>query len=220
MKNEQIEVIMTNEGMNAAQLAERIGIQRAQISHLLTNRNKASLDIVKRIHRAFPYISYDWLMDQQGDYYIEGMKPEAPQEVVENAAPSASAIPSNGMGQLFDLEVTQAAEPAPSPVNTNVPASTPKNVAASNVSSMAQSNAFSPATDKATGDARNAVESKNATINASEPDFCSHEAPKDVKMEPIVRDVQIVEHIVKEVRNVIEIKIFYDDGTYETFCKK
>ena len=219
MKNEQIEVIMTNEGMNAAQLAERIGVQRAQISHLLTNRNKASLDIVKRIHRAFPYISYDWLMDQQGDYYIEGMKPEAPQEVVENAAPSASAIPSNGMGQLFDLEVTQAAEPAPSPVKTNLPASTPKNVAASNVSSMAQTT-FSPAAAKATGDARNAVESINAINNASEPDFCSHEAPKDVKMEPIVRDVQIVERIVKEVRNVVEIKIFYDDGTYETFCKK
>ena len=68
MENDQINVIMDKEGLTQAQFAERVGIQRAQVSHLIANRNRVSLEILKKIHSAFPGINVEWLLSGEGDY--------------------------------------------------------------------------------------------------------------------------------------------------------
>jgi len=58
----RLEELMQNNELNAAAFAERIGIQRSSMSHILTKRNKPSLDIILKINDAFEEVSLDWLL--------------------------------------------------------------------------------------------------------------------------------------------------------------
>ncbi len=60
--NKKIEQIIVDKGLSPSYFADTIGIQRSSISHILSGRNKPSLDIIQRILRAFPDIDRDWLL--------------------------------------------------------------------------------------------------------------------------------------------------------------
>ena len=55
MKDRIIELLKTL-NINAAQLADTIGVQRSSISHILSGRNKPSLDFFIKIHEAYPSV--------------------------------------------------------------------------------------------------------------------------------------------------------------------
>ncbi len=59
--------IMQNEGLSNAEFAEKIGISTSSLSHIYNGRNKPSLDVVLRIHNAYPLVNLDWLMTGQGE---------------------------------------------------------------------------------------------------------------------------------------------------------
>jgi transcriptional regulator with XRE-family HTH domain len=48
--------------MSPSQLADAIGVQRSGISHLVSGRNKPSLEFITRILALFPDINPDWLL--------------------------------------------------------------------------------------------------------------------------------------------------------------
>lgn len=73
MKN-RIERILKEEQMASSRFADEIGIQRPSMSHILTGRNKPSLDIIQRILRKFPHINSDWLILGVGDMYEKSHK--------------------------------------------------------------------------------------------------------------------------------------------------
>ena len=64
---DRIKYIMTTYNLNASQLAENIGIQRSTLSHILSGRNKPSLDVVQRLLKSFPEIQAAWLLNGDGD---------------------------------------------------------------------------------------------------------------------------------------------------------
>ena len=68
MKN-RIEKILREEKIASSKFADEIGIQRSSMSHILSGRNKPSLDITQRILRKFPHINSDWLILGVGDMY-------------------------------------------------------------------------------------------------------------------------------------------------------
>jgi transcriptional regulator with XRE-family HTH domain len=49
-------------GMSPSVFADKIGIQRAIISHILSRRNKPSLDVIQKILSAFENISPKWML--------------------------------------------------------------------------------------------------------------------------------------------------------------
>lgn len=59
---DRIRTIMKMNNMNAAAFADRIGVQRANMSHVLTGRNKPSLDFIERILTSFPKVNAGWLI--------------------------------------------------------------------------------------------------------------------------------------------------------------
>jgi DNA-binding XRE family transcriptional regulator len=59
--------IMHREGLTPAKFAETIDIQRSAMSHIMTERNKPSLDVVIKILEKYPYINPDWLLFGKGD---------------------------------------------------------------------------------------------------------------------------------------------------------
>lgn len=58
----RLEEIMLNNQLSAAAFAERIGVQRSSVSHILSRRNKPSLDFMLKIHEHFREVDLDWLL--------------------------------------------------------------------------------------------------------------------------------------------------------------
>jgi transcriptional regulator with XRE-family HTH domain len=65
--NDRIRILLHFKKLTATQLAEILDVQRSGISHVLSGRNKPSLDFVMKLVHAFPDVSYDWLISGKGD---------------------------------------------------------------------------------------------------------------------------------------------------------
>lgn len=65
----RIKELMNRKRLTPSAFADKIGVGRAIISHILSERNKVSLDVVMRILEAFPDISTDWLIRGEGQMY-------------------------------------------------------------------------------------------------------------------------------------------------------
>ena len=59
--------IMQKEGLTNAEFAEKIGISTSSLSHIFSGRNKPSLEVVMRIHKACPYVNINWLLYGEGE---------------------------------------------------------------------------------------------------------------------------------------------------------
>ncbi len=55
-------------GETASSFAEKIGVQRSSISHILSGRNKPSLDFVLKVLSSFPEVELYWLMNGKGEF--------------------------------------------------------------------------------------------------------------------------------------------------------
>lgn len=67
----RISKIIEYKKLNSSQFAEEIGVQRSSISHILSGRNKPSLDLVLKILERFPEIEQNWLLFGKGEMLKE-----------------------------------------------------------------------------------------------------------------------------------------------------
>ncbi len=142
---DRIAEIMKREHLTPSMFAEKTGIQRAALSHILNERNKPSLDVVMKIHQAYNYVNLEWLLYGTGEMLSKNTS-------VEEYQPS-----------LFDEN----------PVN--------------------------PPVSPVSSEYRKEIEVKTPEIPIKE----------------VVR--QEVKYIEKPSRKITEIRIFFDDNTYEIF---
>ena len=63
----QLNKIMVYYGLSASAFAELIQVQRSSISHILSGRNKPSLDFILKLNTALPDINLYWLLNGTGD---------------------------------------------------------------------------------------------------------------------------------------------------------
>ncbi len=61
--------IISSEGLTSSAFADAIGVQRSSISHILSGRNKPSLDFLEKIMTSFPKYNAEWLIMGQGEVY-------------------------------------------------------------------------------------------------------------------------------------------------------
>ncbi|NPA38031.1 MAG: helix-turn-helix transcriptional regulator [Chlorobi bacterium] len=66
---DRIKKLLRDKNLTSAGFADIIGVQRSGISHILSGRNKPSLDVLNKILLSFPDISGDWLITGKGDMY-------------------------------------------------------------------------------------------------------------------------------------------------------
>tara|TARA_B100000768_G_C11090285_1_gene294650 strand:- start:252 stop:647 length:396 start_codon:yes stop_codon:yes gene_type:complete len=62
----RIKKLISDNELNAASFAEKIGVQRSGISHILSGRNKPSLEFLSKIHTTFDDVEFDWLLLGKG----------------------------------------------------------------------------------------------------------------------------------------------------------
>ena len=66
---------------SASSFAERIGVQRSSISHILSSRNKPSLDFIMKLLHSYPEIELHWLLNGKGTFPVLQEKQE---NILEN----------------------------------------------------------------------------------------------------------------------------------------
>ena len=58
----RLQLIMRMNNLNASQFADKIGVQRSSVSHIISGRNKPSLDFIEKTLLHFPRVNADWLI--------------------------------------------------------------------------------------------------------------------------------------------------------------
>ncbi len=63
---ERLKNWMESEGLKPSLLADNIGVNRATISHILSGRNKPSIDFFEKLLNIYPNINANWLISGIG----------------------------------------------------------------------------------------------------------------------------------------------------------
>jgi transcriptional regulator with XRE-family HTH domain len=107
----RIKAVIAHYGMKAGQFADAVGVQRSALSHVLSGRNKPSLDFILRIKQRFPQVSLDWLTLGKGNMLeSEEIKPGLPSDSLfspnhaeADTMEKTEGAPIDQKGTLFDV---------------------------------------------------------------------------------------------------------------------
>ena len=112
--NRRFQTILDLENLSPAQLADRLGVQRSGISHILSGRNKPSFELLQRVVQSFPEISAEWLITGNG-------KPlkEQNQAAASGAASSIASSATSGATSGAANSRSSGTTPSISPSTTS-----------------------------------------------------------------------------------------------------
>ncbi len=65
---ERLQKVMQHYQLSAATFADEINVQRSSISHLLSGRNKPSLDFVLKVLARYETVDLYWLLNGKGSF--------------------------------------------------------------------------------------------------------------------------------------------------------
>ena len=94
----RLETIFDYYGLTASSFADKINVQRSSISHLLSGRNKPSLDFILKVIDSFPDVDLLWLLNGTGNF----PKDENTNSRVLNSSPIPK-IENEQVNDLIDL---------------------------------------------------------------------------------------------------------------------
>ena len=107
--NRRFQTILDLENLSPAQLADRLGVQRSGISHILSGRNKPSFELLQRVVQSFPEISAEWLitgngkpLKEQNQAAASGAASSAASGATSSATSSAANSRSSGTTPPFE----------------------------------------------------------------------------------------------------------------------
>lgn len=83
----RLEKILDYYSLSASVFADKLGVQRSGLSHLLSGRNKPSLDFVMKITENFPDVDLYWLLNGKGSF------PKKEEQYSKSTPPTTEVIP-------------------------------------------------------------------------------------------------------------------------------
>jgi transcriptional regulator with XRE-family HTH domain len=89
----RLEIILEYYSLSASAFADRISVQRSSLSHLLSGRNKPSLDFILKIVEEFPDVDLYWILNGKGTF----PKSEIPKQekIIHVPTPSDDEVKKN-----------------------------------------------------------------------------------------------------------------------------
>ena len=64
----RLEIILDYYNLSASACADKINVQRSSLSHLLSGRNKPSLDFIIKVIEVFPEVDLYWILNGKGNF--------------------------------------------------------------------------------------------------------------------------------------------------------
>lgn len=83
----RIKLILKHHELTASQFADKIGVQRSSISHILSGRNKPSLDFVIKVTSEFDDVDLYWLLNGKGSFHKK-------EKIISTPAPTPTQMDS------------------------------------------------------------------------------------------------------------------------------
>jgi DNA-binding XRE family transcriptional regulator len=105
----RIKQLLDWQQLSSTQFADRIGVGRPVVSHILSERNKPSLEVVQRVIAAFPEISLAWLLSGNGPMLAtEADAASVPSSETSFNNSASTSIPVDSASTLNTSEVPAA----------------------------------------------------------------------------------------------------------------
>jgi transcriptional regulator with XRE-family HTH domain len=93
---ERLQKVIDFYSETASSFAEKIGVQRSSISHILSGRNKPSLDFVMKVLHSYPEIELYWLMNGKGTFPSTSEISELPNlNLTQPPKPQKNSLPES-----------------------------------------------------------------------------------------------------------------------------
>lgn len=192
---EKIEAIIREKQLNNTQFCNEVCIAPGTLSHIRNGRTEPTLNILRSIAQAFPDINPAWL------YYDEG-----PMFRTENASPHRDSEVMSGGGGVGEGSGMKSAV-------VNDSDALPDDGMLSLFGFPQTSVSDSPSVVAQVG---------SAVATASMPKGRRSAPQNGVDSMPSVSEIvaETLRQQARPVRKVIEVRIFFDDGTFETFSSR
>jgi transcriptional regulator with XRE-family HTH domain len=94
--SKRLEIILDYYDISAAAFADAIQVGRSSISHILSGRNKPSLDFVLKIVQTYPEVELYWLLNGKGSFpksedekVVPSSKSETPAPLIRDEKPKS-----------------------------------------------------------------------------------------------------------------------------------
>ena len=116
---DRINLILKAKNLTSRQFAEEIGIQPSGMSHILSGRNRPSLDFVMKVINRYPEIDIKWLTLGEGEMYA------SPYSMPVTDAPLSPSFSPSKPATTTPVASTPAALVASTPTTAAPVASTP-----------------------------------------------------------------------------------------------
>ncbi len=105
---DRIKALLQQRQLSTTQFADLVGVARPIISHVLSGRNKPSLEVVQRILAAFPELSMAWLLNGTGPMLNGGPLPAATATSEATTAPAAVPVASVNLLKAIQIPVNES----------------------------------------------------------------------------------------------------------------
>ena len=101
--NKRLQQFLTVENITQSQFADRIGVAKASVSHILAGRNRPGFDFIESMANCYPSLNLEWLITGKGKMF-KGQESLPPaQEIISQPSDNAkSPAEKEDDGQLFD----------------------------------------------------------------------------------------------------------------------
>lgn len=191
---ERIRQIMVREAMSQQDFASTLGISPATLSSILNGRTNPSNNLVQAVHRAFPKINISWLM------FGEGTIDDQPSALGEQTS------------EMNNTDVQTESR-------TSIYSSS--DVSSSPILDMGFDDKATPQGDLFTPQSHVSPvsEQPRKPQNASSRENVQRVSPRHETSRPVFDDANPQMRNIIDIprREIREIRVFYSDGTYETF---
>lgn len=98
--DKRLQQFLTAENITQSQFADRIGVAKASVSHILAGRNKPGFEFVESMARCYPSLNLEWLIVGKGKMY-KGMDPQS----AERPESAADETRETGLSDSHELEL-------------------------------------------------------------------------------------------------------------------
>lgn len=105
---DRLQVFFQEQGISASEFADKIGVQRSSVSHILSERNKPSVDFIQKMIYAYPHMDIVWLLvgSKSGKYEKKVEQTTlSPKDV--SFVKSHESLPHISLSEKTSLETTE-----------------------------------------------------------------------------------------------------------------
>ncbi len=112
---------MLHMSVNSAEFADRIGVQRSAVSHILNGRNNPSAVVLEKMLKAYPNLNARWLITGEDTMLVsqDSMSRPTSESLFSGAASDPVAPEEHLSGQPAAVPVSQLPPPLPPGIAQN-----------------------------------------------------------------------------------------------------